>query len=54
MHPILRVAVARRKGPKGDGDHGRTPTTPLIIGALGAAAALALVVSGGNDRPASP
>lgn len=46
--------TGRRKGPKGDGSHGRTATTPLIIGALSAAAILALVVSGGNDRPASP
>jgi hypothetical protein len=49
--------TGRRKGPKGAGssDHqGRTSATPLIIGALGAAASLALVVSGGNDRPASP
>ena len=47
----------RRKGPRGAGssDHqGRTSATPLIIGALGAATALALVVSGGNDRPSSP
>jgi hypothetical protein len=46
--------AGRRKGPKGDVDHGRTSTTPLIIGALSAAAVLALVVSSGNDRPASP
>ena len=46
--------TGRRKGPKGDGSHDRTATTPLLIGALGAAAILALVVSGGNDRPASP
>ena len=46
--------TGRRKGPKGDVDHGRTATTPLLIGALSAAAVLALVVSGGNDRPASP
>ena len=47
--------VERRKGkgPKGDGGHGRT-ATPLIIGALGAATVLALVVSSGNDRPSSP
>jgi hypothetical protein len=47
----------RRKGPKGDvgSDHqGRTNATPLIIGALSAATSLALVVSGGNDRRASP
>ena len=47
----------RRKGPKGAGssDHqGRTSATPLIMGAVGAATLLALVVSGGNDRPASP
>lgn len=46
--------TGRRKGPKGDVDHGRTSTTPLIIGALGTAAVLALVISSGNDRPASP
>jgi hypothetical protein len=46
--------AGRRKGPKGDVGHGRTSTTPLIIGALSAAAVLALVVSSGNDRPASP
>jgi hypothetical protein len=49
--------AARRKGPKPrtSSDHqGRTSATPLIIGALGAATALALVVSSGNDRPASP
>jgi hypothetical protein len=49
--------TGRRKGPKGDvgSDHqGRTSATPLIIGALGAATALALVVSSGNDKPASP
>jgi hypothetical protein len=46
--------TARRKGPKPRTDHGITNATPLIIGALGAATALALVVSSGNDRPASP
>jgi hypothetical protein len=49
--------TGRRKGPKGDvgSDHqGRTSATPLIIGALGAATVLALVVSSGNDKPASP
>ena len=46
--------TGRGAKPKGAGDHGRTSTTPLIIGALGAAAVFALVVSSGNDRPASP
>jgi hypothetical protein len=49
--------AGRHKGPKPrtSSDHqGRTSATPLIIGALGAATALALVVSSGNDRPASP
>jgi hypothetical protein len=49
--------AGRRKGPKPrtSSDHqGRTSATPLIIGAVGAATLLALVVSGGNDRPASP
>ena len=52
--PDTQPTGRRRKGPKGDVDHGRTATTPLIIGALGAATVLALVVSSGNDRPASP
>jgi hypothetical protein len=52
--PDTQPAGRRREGPKGDVDHGRTSTTPLIIGALGAATVLALVVSSGNDRPASP
>jgi hypothetical protein len=52
--PDTQPAGRRREGPKGDVDHGRTATTPLIIGALSAATVLALVVSGGNDRPASP
>lgn len=46
--------AGRGAKPKGAGSHGRTATTPLLIGALSAAAILALVVSGGNDRPASP
>jgi hypothetical protein len=54
----LPAPEAERTGrgakPKGDVDHGRTSSTPLIIGALGAATILALVVSSGNDRPASP
>ena len=53
-NPTTEPTGRRREGPKGDGGHGRTSTTPLIIGALGAAAVLALVVSSGNDRPASP
>ncbi len=52
--PETQPAGRRKEGPKGDGSHGRTATTPLIIGALGAATVLALVVSSGNDRPASP
>jgi hypothetical protein len=52
--PDTQPAGRRREGPKGAVDHGRTSTTPLIIGALGAATVLALVVSSGNDRPASP
>jgi hypothetical protein len=52
--PDTQPTGRRREGPKGDVDHGRTSTTPLIIGALGAATVLALVVSSGNDRPASP
>ena len=52
--PDTQPAGRRREGPKGDVDHGRTSTTPLIIGALGAATILAVVVSSGNDRPASP
>jgi hypothetical protein len=52
--PDTQPAGRRREGPKGAVDHGRTSTTPLIIGALGTAAVLALVVSSGNDRPASP
>jgi hypothetical protein len=46
--------AGRRKGPKPrtSSDHqGRTSATPLIIGALGAATALALVVSSGNAKP---
>lgn len=46
--------AGRGAKPKGAGGHGRTATTPLIIGALGAATVLALVVSSGNERPASP
>ena len=46
--------AGRGAKPKGAGGHGRTATTPLIIGALGAAAVLVVVVSRGNDRPASP
>jgi hypothetical protein len=46
--------AGRGAKPKGAHDHGRTVTKPLIIGALSAAAVLALVVSSGNDRPASP
>lgn len=46
--------AGRGAKPKGAGSHGRTATTPLLIGALSAAAVLALVVSGGNDRPTSP
>ncbi len=46
--------AGRGTKPKGAVDHGRTATTPLIIGTLGTAAVLALVVSSGNDRPASP
>jgi hypothetical protein len=55
--PDTQPAERRKEGPKGDhsSDHqGRTSATPLIIGALGAATILALVVSDGNDRPASP
>lgn len=52
--PATEPSGRRREGPKGDVGHGRTSTTPLIIGALGAAAVLAVVVSSGNDRPASP
>jgi hypothetical protein len=52
--PDTQPAGRRREGPKGAVDHGRTSTTPLIIGALGTAAVLALVISSGNDRPASP
>ena len=52
--PDTQPTGRRRKGPKGASDSGRTSTTPLIIGALGAAAILAVVVSSGNDRPASP
>jgi hypothetical protein len=52
--PDTQPAGRRREGPKGAVDHGRTSTTPLIIGALGAVTVLALVVSSGNDRPASP
>jgi hypothetical protein len=54
----LPAPEAERTGrgakPKGAVDHGRASSTPLIIGALGAATILALVVSSGNDRPASP
>ena len=46
--------AGRQKGPKRKAEHGRTSTAPLIIGALGAAAVLAVVVSSGNDRPVSP
>ncbi len=52
--PDTQPTGRRREGPKGAGGSGRTATTPLIIGALSAAAVLALVVSSGNDRPASP
>lgn len=52
--PDTPPAAGRRKGPKGHVDHGRTNSTPLLIGALSPATVLALVVSGGNDRPARP
>jgi hypothetical protein len=52
--PDTQPTGRRKEGPKGDVGHGRTSKTPLIIGALSAAAVLALVVSSGNDRPASP
>jgi hypothetical protein len=52
--PDTLPAGRRKGGAKAAAGSGRTATTPLIIGALGGAAVLALEVSGRNGRPASP